>query len=114
MPYDDRAIAISATFSAEAIRPGLEFWIRELGLGYEVRFAGYNQVFQELLDPAGVFGRNRDGVNVVMVRAEDWPAGGASEFANAVRAYRAQASLIVVVCPGRRGEESADLRSLCT
>jgi len=112
MPYDDRAIAISATFYAEAIRPGLEFWIRELGLGYEVRFAGYNQVFQELLDPGGVFGRNRDGVNVVMVRAEDWPAGGTAEFVEAVQAYRGTAPLLVVVCPGKE-EESAELRSVC-
>src|SRR5713226_4835045 len=112
MPHDDRAIAISATFTAEAIRPGLEFWIRELGLGYDVRFAGYHQVFQELLDPGGVFGRNRDGVNVVLVREEDWPAGGAREFVAAVRAYRGQAPFIVVVCPGKK-EESPELRSVC-
>ncbi len=61
MPLDDRAIAISATFTAEAIQPGLAFWMGELGLGYEVRFAGYNQVFQELLDPGGLFARNRNG-----------------------------------------------------
>src|SRR5438105_12520684 len=112
MPYDDRGIAISATFYAEAMRPGLEFWISELGLAYEVRFAGYNQVFQELLDPGGVFGRNRDGVNVVMVRAEDWPAGGTAEFVEAVRVYRGTAPLLVVVCPGKE-EESAELRSVC-
>jgi len=32
MPLDDRVIAISATFTAEAILPGLAFWARELGL----------------------------------------------------------------------------------
>ena len=32
MPLDDRAIAISATFTAEAIQPGLAFWAGELGL----------------------------------------------------------------------------------
>src|SRR5437764_1191915 len=31
MPLDDRAIAISATFTAEAIQPGLAFWADELG-----------------------------------------------------------------------------------
>ena len=55
MPLDDRVIAISATFTAEAIQPGLAFWAAELGLDYEIRFAGYNQLFQELLDPAGLF-----------------------------------------------------------
>lgn len=100
MPNDDRAIAISATFTAEAIQPGLAFWMEELGLGYEVRFAGYNQVFQELLDPAGLFARNRNGVNVVLVRLQDWPEDGWSEFVDAVRNSPAEAPLIVVVCPG--------------
>ena len=101
MPLDDRAIAISATFTAEAIQPGLAFWMGELGLGYEVRFAGYNQVFQELLDPGGLFARNRNGVNVVLVRLQDWPANGWREFVEAVGKSPAEAPLIVVVCPGR-------------
>ena len=77
MSIDDRVIAISATFTAEALRPALEFWMKELGLGYEVRFAGYNQVFQELLDPGGLFAGNRYGVNVVLVRVDDWPEASA-------------------------------------
>ena len=61
MPLDDPAIAISATFTAEAVEAGLAFWIGELGLAYEIRFAGYNTLFQQLLDPAGLFARNRGG-----------------------------------------------------
>src|SRR5438045_6973626 len=76
MRLDDRAIAISATFTAEAIQPGLAFWAGELGLEYEIRFAGYNQLFQELLDPAGLFARNRGGINVALVRLEDWRQAG--------------------------------------
>ena len=30
-------IAISATFTADAIQPGLAFWMRELGLAGEIR-----------------------------------------------------------------------------
>ena len=67
MPLDDRSIAISATYTAEAIQPGLAFWAGELGLDYEIRFAGYSQLFQELLDPAGLFARNRGGVNIALV-----------------------------------------------
>ncbi len=55
MPLDDRVIAISATFTAEAIQPGLAFWAGELGLDYEIRFAGYNQIFQQLLDTENCF-----------------------------------------------------------
>jgi len=71
MPPDDRAIAISATFTAEAIQPALAFWIAELRLDYEIRFAGYSQLYQQLLDPAGLFARNRGGFNVALVRFED-------------------------------------------
>jgi FkbH-like protein len=95
-------LAISATFTAEGIQPGLAFWMRELGLPAEIRFAAYNQVFQELLDPTGVLARNADGVNVVLVRFEDWPAAGAAEFVDAVRAAagRMAVPLVIVLCPG--------------
>src|SRR3954469_16372711 len=105
MPLDGRAIAISATFTAEAIQPGLAFWAGELGLEYEIRFAGYNQLFQELLDPAGLFARNRGGINVAMVRFEDWrQAGIAAESQRLVDAIRGAAAafaspLILVICP---------------
>src|ERR1017187_10258027 len=76
--------------------------MRELGLPAEIRFAAYNQVFQELLDPAGLLARNAGGVNVVLVRFDDWPAAGAAEFIDAVRAAAGRISvpLIVVLCPG--------------
>jgi FkbH-like protein len=95
-------LAISATFTAEAIQPALAFWMRELGIPAELRFAPYHQVFQELLDPAGVLAGNTSGVNVVLVRFDDWPAGQAAEFVDAVRAstLRMAVPLIVVLCPG--------------
>ncbi len=65
-------IAISATFTAEPLREPLAFWLDRLGFGDEIRFAPYNQVFQQLLDPAGLLASNRGGVNVVLVRLEDW------------------------------------------
>ncbi len=109
MPHDDRAIAISATFTAEAIQPGLEFWARELGLDYEIRFAGYSQLFQQLLDPAGLFARNRRGFNVGLLRFEDWLRDGGSagleerarRLAEAIRAAAARfsAPLILAICP---------------
>ncbi|MDE3167468.1 MAG: HAD-IIIC family phosphatase, partial [Acidobacteriota bacterium] len=96
----ERAIAISATFTAEPIRSALELWMRELELDYEIRFAGYGQVFQELLDPAGMFARNTGGVNVVLARLQDWPAEGWRELVEAAGKSPAAAPLIVAVCPG--------------
>ncbi|HEY2013140.1 MAG TPA: HAD-IIIC family phosphatase [Bryobacteraceae bacterium] len=101
MPPDDRAIAVSATFTAEAIQPGLAFWAAELGLDCEIRFAGYNQLFQQLLDPAGLFARNRGGWNVALVRFEDGLEGHVPRLVDAVRSAAAafSAPLILVTCP---------------
>ncbi|HEV7517348.1 MAG TPA: HAD-IIIC family phosphatase, partial [Thermoanaerobaculia bacterium] len=67
-----RTIAIAATFTAEPIQEPLEFWMRELDLPARVRFAPFGQIFQELLPPSGLFAGNAWGVNVVLLRFEDW------------------------------------------
>jgi FkbH-like protein len=115
MSLDDRAIAISATFTAEALQPGLAFWAAELGWDYPIRFAGYNQVFQQLLDPGGLFARHR-GFNVALVRFEDWRQAGiegeARRLAEAVRAASAYpAPLILVLCPPVDAAAAAIIRA---
>jgi hypothetical protein len=107
------AIAISATFTAEALEPVLAFWLRELKLDYQIRFASYNQVFQELLDPSGLLAGNRSGLNVLLVRFEDWVRfrdhvsiaeleEHVQHFVSAVRsaAGAAPAPMLVCLCPG--------------
>jgi FkbH-like protein len=111
MPLDDRAIAISATFTAEALQPGLAFWAAELGLDHEIRFAAYNQIFQQLLDPAGLFAQNRGGYNIALVRFEDWqdPEHDVQRLVEAVRsaAVTFSAPLILVTCPPTPEQASA-------
>ena len=75
--------------------------MRELGFAAEIRF-GYGQVFQRLLDPAGAFARNTLGVNIALVRLDDWPAGQAAEFVAAVRSASMPSPLIVVLCPSKQ------------
>ncbi len=65
-------IALTATFTAEPVEESLAFWIQELKLPYQIEFALYNQVFQQLLDPSSLFSQNAKGINVVLVRFEDW------------------------------------------
>src|SRR6266851_8936479 len=106
------AVAISATFTAEALEPTLGFWLRELQLDFQIRFAPYNQVFQQLLDPAGLFAGNRNGLNVILVRFEDWTrfrdAPSIAELDENVRhlesavraaARRAVSPMLVCLCP---------------
>src|ERR1700722_12671625 len=110
MSSDDRAIAISATFTAEAIEAALAFWAGELALPYEIRFAAYNQLFQELLAPASLFACNR-GFNVALVRLDDWLAAGVDEsarrFIDAVKSSTAVAPLILALCPPAPGHAAA-------
>jgi len=96
MPLDDRVIAISATFTAEAIQPGLAFWAGELGLECEIRFAGYNQLFQQLLDAGELFARNRGGFNVALVRFDE------ENRAHVVRQTRRWTNLLVARGKRRR------------
>lgn len=65
-------IAITANFTADPVEDSLAFWMKELNLPSSIEFAPYNQVFQQLLDPTSLLGSNQDGVNVVLLRLEDW------------------------------------------
>ena len=65
-------VAVSATFTAEPILESLAFWMRELGLDAAIEFAPYNQVFQELLNPGSLLSQNQAGINVILLRTEDW------------------------------------------
>lgn len=71
-------LAVAASFTAEPLAETLAFWANELGLSHDIRFAPYNQLFQQLLDPAGLLRTNRNGVNVVLLRFEDWTRFGPS------------------------------------
>jgi amino acid adenylation domain-containing protein/FkbH-like protein/non-ribosomal peptide synthase protein (TIGR01720 family)/FkbM family methyltransferase len=65
-------IIVTATFTSEPIEDSLSYWFQEIGILYSIEFAPYNQVFQELLNPASLLTNNQNGVNVVLVRFEDW------------------------------------------
>lgn len=116
------AVAISATFTAEPLQEALAFWLSELGLNYAIRFAQYNQVFQTLLDPVGLFRANRDGFNVVLFRLQDWTRADQTEsenrtaiesntreLASAVQSLASSgAHVIVLLCPSPPGFYSSD------
>ncbi len=71
----EQKIVITATFTTEPIEESLTFWLQTLDLPYTVEFAPYNQVFQQLLDPASLLSQNQSGLNVLLVRFEDWLCG---------------------------------------
>ncbi len=97
-------LAVSATFTAEPVGQTLAFWMEELGLPYQVRFAPYHQVFQQLLDQHSLLASNRSGINVVLVRLEDWGQDLEQNAHDLVAHLEAAARtfaapLIVALCP---------------
>jgi len=65
-------IALTATFTAEPLKEALAFWMETLHIPATLAFAPYNQPFQQLLHPDSLLSQNREGMNVVLVRFEDW------------------------------------------
>jgi amino acid adenylation domain-containing protein/FkbH-like protein len=82
-----QTIAIAATFTAEPLLEPLRYWFQKLELSADVAFAPYNQVFQQLLDPNALFASNQRGMNVLLVRLEDWQAGASGGNQNDVGAW---------------------------
>ncbi len=127
-PQPTFRIAISASFTADPIRPILEFWGRQLNSAFDVQFAPYNQIEQTLLDPGSVFGQNHHGVNVVLCRYEDlgqfetWDDAAlrqlelnARHLCGALREAPARLSspLIFCLCPSSPGfSDGAGVREL--
>ncbi len=64
-------VVVSATFTAEPIGEYITSWGARFGEEIEVRFAPYHQVHQQLMDATSLLATNT-GVNVLLVRFEDW------------------------------------------
>ncbi|HUI06173.1 MAG TPA: amino acid adenylation domain-containing protein [Verrucomicrobiae bacterium] len=65
-------ITITATFTSEPVEESIAWWMHQLGVPATIRFAPYNQVFQQLLAVDSPVSRNRDGISVHLIRMEDW------------------------------------------
>lgn len=65
-------VAIAASFTSEPVKDTLDFWMQEIGISYSIEFAPYNQIFQELLDKNSITSQNERGVNLILIRFEDW------------------------------------------
>jgi len=65
----DTTLAVAGSFTIEPLADALEFWWARLGLQVRTTFAPFNQVFQQLLDPAGALAQASAGA--VLVRWED-------------------------------------------
>src|SRR5690606_647086 len=67
-------LAVAASFTAEPLEEVLAFWMDAWDAPARILFAPAGPLFPQLLDPGSLLARNRDGVNVVLLRFEDWVA----------------------------------------
>jgi FkbH-like protein len=108
-------LAIAATFTAEPLEQSLSFWLDELGFASYIEFAPYNQIYQQLLDPNSLLSKNQNGVNLILIRTEDWLGTQEQEiyrniedFVNLLQGSleRSKASHIVAICPSSPSKQS--------
>ena len=120
-PADESAhqVMVAASFTAEPLEPVIGYWSGRLALPMTVGFAGFDQVFQQLLDAEGPMARNTRGLNVILLRWTDLAPTGQgpsqiiAELADAVRnaAARWAVPVLVVICPDGDSDASAALDS---
>ena len=127
----DITIGLAASFTADPILDGLNFWLSELGVRGSIDVAPYGQILQTLLNPAAAASK-APRVQVVLLRVRDWlrelpdeqrsspefVAGYlndvAADFERAMRTHRAQsaAETLLVFCPSAApGKEEADVEA---
>ncbi len=106
-------IIISSTFISEPLGQTLFFWVQQFQEKCEIKFTPYNQVFQQLTDPTSLSCQNKQGINVFLIRFEDWGVWYADEkqyknfkenldlFVSAMEsaARFTQVPFIVCICP---------------
>lgn len=104
MSGSTRKVIITATFTADPVEDALAHFLSTLG-DFAISISPLGQVFQELLNPASALSQNRGGVNVVLVRVDDWPLAEcvsvARELVDALKeaARRAASPIVVALCP---------------
>lgn len=90
-----RRVSIAATFTAEPLADPLRFWLAGRGDEAQLHFAPFNQVIQQLLDPAGEMLRRRGDLNVLLVRLEDWAGADRTEARAVGESLELNADLLV-------------------
>src|SRR5271165_341682 len=79
-PPDGVCVCIAANFTIEPIEELLACWLAQLRIPATIRFAPYNQVFQQLLE-GGLLRSNRGGINLVALDLDAWLVEGPFEAA---------------------------------
>jgi len=116
-------ITVAATFTADPVQDSLLYWLQEVEITAKVSFAPYNQVFQQLFDPASALNQNRRGLNVMLLRVRDWLADHVNrtdvnlaqtvrDFSAALGAAATRSAVPWLVCFCPIGEVDPEIKAL--
>ncbi|MCE5167977.1 HAD-IIIC family phosphatase [Paenibacillus profundus] len=93
-------VTAASTFTAEPIRPYVNWWGEQFGTRIDIRFAPYHQVFQELLNPGSSLSSDGDA-GLLLVRFEDWLRDDRSPEPEQIKKLeRALADLVEAISAG--------------
>lgn len=65
-------VCVAATFTPELVEEPIDFWLHRLSMQAEVKVAPYGQLFQQLLDETSLIRHNHYGINVILIKLDDW------------------------------------------
>ncbi|MEE4175214.1 MAG: HAD-IIIC family phosphatase [Xanthomonadales bacterium] len=65
-------LVVAANFTAEPVDASLRFWLESLQIPIRIEHAPFDQVFQQLLNPASPLRANHRGIGIALIRLQDW------------------------------------------
>ena len=97
-------VVVAATFVAQPLASALQLYSRAFGLDADAVFFDFNQMPQALLSPESPMRKNREGLNVVLVRPEDLPGkdgdqrkDAAGQFLDAIKNFATSSGCALLV-----------------
>ncbi len=64
-------INLTGSFTIEPIEKSLNYWFKKIKILTNLNFVGFNQIFQQLLNPGSNFYSTDNSLNILFVRLED-------------------------------------------
>jgi FkbH-like protein/non-ribosomal peptide synthase protein (TIGR01720 family) len=111
----ETAVVVLSTFTADPIKPTLEYWFEQLQLPIQVYLGPHGQIFQTILADNQPWSRAGSAFMVLLLRLEDWVArecddldqlrenlrSNLDDLISAIRSRADQnsASFLIAVCP---------------
>lgn len=113
---------IAGNFTLEPIKESLEFLANGRSRPNQYTFAGFNQVFQDLLDPLSMLSSNQSGHNLIILKLSEWIQRDESDvdqtidqFVNAIKTCSSRlpsAQFTLLFAPEKTNQPDSELLAL--